>query len=296
MFKTRKIILTVEELQDQIDYVRNKFQENCSKVESFESQINVFAQANQALMAQVTSVLSDLCDLHKAQDDLKGDLKDSVASCTAYNVRCRNKYEELESRLDGFVETSCSLNSMAKQNNSDVEYLKNEVKRIGILSSQLSNLKDLVNSVQTSNSNALVGHNDKISDLKDSINSMKQTLCDLQMSQGSNFSIMDDLQKKMMKLQKEISFNGEANLNHVNQNIKEIKSYFLSLIDQIKIPDTSNLIKKEDLTYASSGFERASLDARNANLRSTNNEQKISLMEKKIEQLQLLLNRYQLQE
>ena len=41
--------------------------------------------------------------------------------------------------------------------------------------------------------------------------------------------------------------------------------------------------------------EPASFDAKNANLRSTNNEAKIFLLEKKIEQLSLLLNKLQLQ-
>ncbi len=44
-----------------------------------------------------------------------------------------------------------------------------------------------------------------------------------------------------------------------------------------------------------SKLEPISLDAKNSNLRSINNESKITILEKKIEQLQLLLNKLQIQ-
>jgi hypothetical protein len=103
----------------------------------------------------------------------------------------------------------------------------------------------------------------------------------------------------------------QDNKNNILSIKEEVKQSFIKHKQEMEIAISgvysalnkalANIPKPEVPSYDSlkqevdKKLEPASLDAKNANLRSSNNEIKLVILEKKIEQLQLLLNKLQLQ-
>jgi hypothetical protein len=93
------------------------------------------------------------------------------------------------------------------------------------------------------------------------------------------------------------SDNYNALKNQMNQGLSAFQPYvdqqIKSSIASIPKPEMPDL--DAPLKAMQQQFEPARLDAANAKLRAENNEKKIVILEKKVEQLQLLLNKLQLQ-
>lgn len=85
--------------------------------------------------------------------------------------------------------------------------------------------------------------------------------------------------------------------NKLNEGLASLSNSIDNTIDQKIAAIPKSVIPSIDETTKAyqTQLEPVKLDASNAKLRSSNCEAKITLLEKKVEQLQLLLNRYQLQ-
>jgi hypothetical protein len=111
-------------------------------------------------------------------------------------------------------------------------------------------------------------------------------------NQDSIASIVSDVAKQLedYKIQSKKLLKDLA--NDLNLLIGEAKEHLETKIDSLPKPQNIDIdAVKHDILQRT---EPSQIEAKNANLRSSNNESKIVLLEKKVEQLYLLLNKYEL--
>lgn len=115
------------------------------------------------------------------------------------------------------------------------------------------------------------------------------------------FTRLDEIEKRNKDLESLISKSKEeAVANHVLAT-KSIKDHFDALndtlskkIDSIVIPSIQGLAKSDEVVRVANQLESISLDAKNAFLKSSNNDMQLLMMSKKVESVLLAIKNFEL--
>lgn len=247
-----------EKLESKLEsYIEDLDQSQKSYQQEVSNEISKLNLANGVSYAKVSSKINDLIDGHSF-------IADEINECKS----CISKINEIEPKF--FSE----MNKVAKVD---------DVKRLYI---DVVNLKD------------------SIPQLEENIKTISKTLCDLDLDLNHKISTfptqikdlsvhVDDLQSAINVVSIDLSnfrLESKTNLNNLYEKLN------LSILDSIsKIPTPEIPSLEEAKKSMQTMVEPIGLDAKNAYLRSSNNEIKINLLEKKIEQLQILINKLQIQ-
>lgn len=285
-----KVDLPVEERLDHIEGVlpnlaRLAFQQQLeSKMSEMESFLKVFVEGHEALKDNLQEVAEE--HLH------------AIKSLSVSN-------KSLIGSLDSFVKKSEQTNSLISQIQKDVLDLFSQKSS---LASQISNLaSDMNNNPRfaglekscTYLTSDLAGLAKDHSELKEKIESLRLSHVSL-VENGENISKKQSSHKNELNVLKDrlsgledvvVRMRSEL-LDFCTSSNKKLSQDFSKAITNLPQPDVISLdsVKNEFVKQ----LEPASFDAKNANLRSSNNESKIVILEKKVEQLYLLLNKYDL--
>jgi len=281
-----------EKMKEQVDFMVMRFQETMKKFDDF--------------TLKMTDVLNFMKDIVLKVETLEKNVQNLSLSSSQNEKVCVDSVTGL---FSDFVSHDQSL----KRNNiqiNDIQsksyVLHNEIMEIKGQISQFSEKyndfagKDEINHVKNILKTILDCVNPQFQNLKVKNTDFSNSIDSLKSFTGSLATELLDHKKFTSKIEQ--SLDNLKNVHTVHQfevesKIKTLGSEIFSYVDQKILSIPKPIIPSLDETkeHVNIKVEPALLDARNANIRSTNNEQKIFIMEKKIEQLQLLLNKMQIQ-
>lgn len=277
------------------------------RVAHIESTLPRFARLNeqQALSDKIESFLSSVSSMSSSQKDLKDRLEALVFS---YNDSIKLFAEEHKNFFGFINDAKSKLESLSGSSDS----VKKDIQSLFAHKPELeSKIEAVHDSIQDHPAFAKADENIAILAAqqmlhKSSCDLVKNSLDAVKSSQSSALKDLDAL--------KRICDGNDLDLNAISQEIQKLKLYIHesfqavhsghlesmnalrsemnSKIDSIPQPEKISLdgIKAD----FSKQIEPAAFDAKNANLRSSNNESKVIILEKKVEQLYLLISKYEL--
>lgn len=282
------------EIQVRLDYIVKTFQEAMKKIDSVSSVLSGFSE-------EISSFKKTISENSVKIDEILSHQDEKNTEFTAINSVSRKNTDDLASklakssiRIDDMSKDLNSITILSEANAAKLAGLDNTIIRVDLLFSSVEDLKKNLSMAMDkvfanqSNLSAQIEANSKglselAKELKYTKNEFKTTEA-LSLRNSEGVSRLDTKNNEIVAELKYLISNSESrSLNHL-----------VETVGKISIPSVKGLATQEELKKSSASFDKAILDSSNANLRSTNNEYKITILEKKIEQLQLLLNKYQL--
>jgi len=281
-------------VQNQIDYMVSKFQESYSKYEESE-------KVNQRLIKENESLRSAIQTLNSKYDMMGIDFGNLLKSQSSYINMQDSKTQNLEKSLLDTSEIVCSLKNNLSNTLNEVVKSKDNIR---ITVSILEDLTKKTNGYDEKHSalaNIVANFEAPISQCKDEISKINSSIVELKNAYNNLSLLSAGLGTEISGLSKDYNVfcgRNKESIEKLQANFTEFMNVVPKMIDSkisdIPIPIIPSLDEAKK-TFQNQ-LEPVSLDAKNANLRAVNNESKIFVMEKRVEQLQLLLNKYQLQE
>jgi hypothetical protein len=127
---------------------------------------------------------------------------------------------------------------------------------------------------------------------KDDTNALQYEVTTISKSCDEQKGIVNDLKDALEQIKLEVIKTNKDLNRTIQESVASLKADYLSKIEAIPIPKEVSLdLVKDEFNKK---IEPFSFESKNANLRSSNNESKIVVLEKKVEQLYLLINKYEL--
>lgn len=275
-------------IQNQMDYIVLKFQESMLKFESL-------IQANKDLSQENKDLRSSLENLGSKFNSMCIDFN-SFMVAHSDNVKTQSKVNE---QFDNMHMNQASINSVLSKDIANVinecskskDNIKEVLKTLAILSEKI----DFVDSKYAEVSNQIAKLDDPVNFCRTKVTKLKNMILEDESIIKDIKSSCDDQQKKLTehdkyffqiheKLNKSID-DSQQNQQKIINSIYEIVENKISEIPKPVIPNLEDA-KKMFLNQ----LEPVSLDAKNAAIRSVNTDTKLHLLEKKIEQLKLMLD------
>ena len=286
-------ILSADEVTSTIFLMTEKFQEAIKQFliseAKFASLFNEFTLLKQQV-EEISTTQSSLKDssaqsissLDSKNMGLYTDLSSSVSSVSKIVDSCSKSSEvikqELQTLRDGVSKLAENHNSLSKSGSLSIAEVKADIEDV---QSTIVNLAQKWEDKDVSNKGV-------ISDVKNLVNMLSSDLVEtkgtLREFVGTTSGFQKDLASHKEATASQFEQMNQALMFHIEDKLAALTKQ--SIAPTISPDDAKALVQKQ--------VEPASLDAKNANLRSSNNEQKITLLEKKVETLQLLLNKLQI--
>jgi len=280
------------EANQQVKFVVGKFREAMVQFDSFEEKLNNSLNASKEFTNKLSAVEIEHEKISENIDSLK---KITIANSSGLNVTSEKLSTSIASL--GFdvdlIKTEINdITSVFSHLNGKIEHISEKNKGFALNEDVLS-IKNNVKSLYEDMNNKLNTYQENQKDLLET-----QLHCSKSLEVVS--SDLTELQKRVYiteNKEKELSVNVALSKEYTSICFSKLQDNLLNYIErqidgipQPVIPslDDAKKVMEEKLVPAA-------LDAKNANLRSANNEHKILILEKKIEQLQLLLNKQQIQ-
>lgn len=283
----------MDEQKSQIDFIVRLFQTGMKKVESLavklDDSIKDFEtqkQKNAELLKSFDSVNAKRNVFEEIVSIKLNVLQDNTLKNASLFIEVNNKIEEEKKSI-------LALTSFANIEREKLSQLSQSLEKLP----KFSDLESIKTGVLQLNK--LVEQNQKICQdtylkLSNEIAEFKTVMADCQQNLQLLKSSAERKDGEISKLRSDL----ETIFKQLNDKINSVDAGIV-----ISINNAVNAIPKpvipriEDAQKAfSAQLEPVVLDAKNASLRAVNNETKISILERKIDQLQLLLNKLQMQE
>lgn len=290
-------VMTTEEAKafesnEQIKYVTAKFQTAMSKFEAFESKVSILLSGFDAFSVKLGILESDYAKIIVILNNMNILINENASFSTNNERNALKTTGSILAQIESVKENLPELKSKLEQFQTKLTSVSNDVANsasaghVSTLKHDLKNVVDEVRSkhqdhaekiIQLDAKNNKMGVyaeqlNQQIASLSESFKkfepSMKNMSADIGLGKQYTESLVSNIYNKL--------------LNHIEDSISAIPKPVIPSLD-----DAKKAVEEK--------FAPVYLDAKNANLRSSNNEQKITILEKKVEQLQLLLNKLQLQ-
>jgi chromosome segregation ATPase len=277
------------EIKAQIKYIVDKFQKAMAEFDELKAKFSQFDEHFNQL------------HLHREKQNelLKANAKTIDQAITA-TVDIRSLFNDFvrknESQLDSVVN---HINSISEK----IPYFDNSFvsmnKKLVVLEKGQENQKDFLTSVSSAlneKDKIILDQNKKISvleskikDSEDLILSISQRCVDLQNFQDNLSSSIEKLNEKLNSL--DAKSTGDSNFvkELLAQKLEKFSKHYDAKIADVKVPSVDGFVKYEELLKFTNDLDLTRLDAKNGYLKATNCAAEISMMGKKIEQLQLQL-------
>lgn len=276
------------DFQNQIDYMVSKFQDSIAK---FESLVN----DNKKLTKENEDLRSSVKNLELKFDSMAVDIK-SIIQSHASSIKAQSLKN---SEIDKIHEDHVNSFSMIKNSISSVftECLKSKEKvdvflkmidelsgkidsvdgKYSVISDEISKINDLAlycKAELTQNSSTLKNHQNVYSNLSDSLAKFEANL----LGYKKEFKDFVDKNSGFVSVLKE----------KIADAVGDSYKYTDKKVSEITIPEIPSL---EDAKKAfQNQLEPVSLDAKNSSLRSINTDSKLHILDKKVEQIKLILD------
>lgn len=284
--------MTDEEIQEKINFLIKRFQESISRLNSFESILNKYETISNQL-----------------SDKLQVETSHNLSLKNQFNVFSESSSIKLDDNSRKLNDVRISVDTLSNNNKEmkdSSEKIKHSIDDLSNRMIKMHNVSLLLAPISSFDSvKRLVDeHHVMMEDQRKQISLIKLE-CDQKIS--IHLSKLIEIQAQLDLIKKEINdssknyltFQKEYNFfkTSIDYSFQELKLYFdKSIIDKISaIPKPLIPSLDEAKKDTQSKLEPIQLDAKNAHLRSVNTEAKVHILEKKLEQLQLLVNKLQLQ-
>ena len=254
-------------------------------------------------MIEIVKDLQCKADLHEINASKNNDYLSSKID--SVNVNLQERLYKIEARLNDFASILLNLGFNDEKQRQEIENLKNNLLSAN---SQLDSISHVLNSVC---------HQDQLTEIKANFESLRD---ECKQNQFASNLYAQDLDKQYQIVNRNIvnsltSLKNEADIRQAeeitikhdlqglqeeinslkltqNKIFDDLKNVFSPMIDEkIKaipqpvipsLDDAKNAMKQQ--------LEPVALDAKNANMRSVNVDSKLHVLEKKVEQLKLMLD------
>lgn len=270
-------------------------------VESLRNRINAYDK----LIAECEELSRTFSNLYSSHDNLKNIVSIISSDLKLVKPQIVNIHEQSDIRYDLHKQVISDLESKLGELKESVDFVSDQSDlKYDDLRKDLSdkiNLKSdksLVDGVYSDLKmflcdleHRLVVHQQNFNSFKEKVSNELSAVLDASVSMSGykkdqeSFRVdMDDLKSQISVIRNSRTTDLEAHKAKVSQDIQALKDSFSSL------PDPTESLRTE----FTKKLEGVSLDAKNAALRTQNSDQKIVLVEKKIENINLLLKKYEL--
>jgi hypothetical protein len=280
-------------MQIQIDFMVSRFQEAMQKFENTEKVNQAIQKDNQDLKAvieKLQSRLDTLCveieNMAKTHINATCSQDEKLKTVTILHQGNISLIDSLRNDLLDVVRDGFDIKDKINDFVPNFVQLKNELEKLG---------SQIVNAAE--NSNLL---KEPVNFCKQEIEKIYKSLSNKDMSHDLMSSLIKDLTNEFIKHKTEVqSFfqqhleliqNLDTKLQSAQKNLIKYTDDKVAAIPQPEIPSLDDL-----KTSLQKQLEPVALDAKNSNIRTVNNESKINVMEKRIEQIFLLLAKHEIQ-
>lgn len=279
-------------MQKKIDYLVEKFQSITKDIDDFKSYI----LGNETLVLKNENRFLNFCNLF---DNLKSELKQSLDSFVAVQASHNAKISFQEQSHASLSSKVFILENVIAEHKNQLDANSQQVKfSIDKFNNYVpKNDFEQVNAIILKINQNFLEENSKLKmEFQQEVATLKNLISQ---NQNVNRTVKEQILSDVMQFGKDILLlksSVDINKNSAKEDILEIKSYINNLVQEsiknIPKPIIPSLDEAKD--YMKQNIEPVSLDAKNANLRSANNETEIMIMKKKIEQINILINQLQL--
>jgi chromosome segregation ATPase len=280
--------------RDQAKYITEKYQECMGSLDSLKSVVESVKESQVDLKTQI-STLSESLSSHSVNSSKNiNESSSKIISQEDKINKLSDKLDKLSTSIENTSKFVYDLQSSHQETRSSLgvtqgDLLSHKSKSVSL--EMMSTFKrSLDENLVVLNDKSKV-HEKKFSDHHDMINNMKSKIDSFESYVSSNDLKIENLKNSLTQCH-----------SNVESSSSQIKDYLVLLETKLKdysdknIPDISNLASKDDIAKSSQEMskqiESISLDANNALLRSQNCQTQTDMINKKIEQIKLLLNKY----
>jgi hypothetical protein len=279
-------------MQRKIDYMVEKFQSITKDIDDFK---NYMSENNALILKNENKFLS----FYSLFENLKSELKQSLESFVLIQANHNSKisfqeqnYASLSSKVfileDVIAEHKNQLDANSQKVKFSIDKFNNYVPK--------NDFEQLNAVIVKINQNCLEAISKLKMEFQEEIAALKNSISH---NQNINRAVKEQILSDVMQFGKDILLlksSIDINKNLAKEDILEIKSYVNNAVQEsirsIPKPVIPSLDEAKD--FMKQNIEPVSLDAKNANARSANNETKIMILEKKLESLNLALNKISL--
>ena len=266
--KTR--VMSYDKVVDELKKIREVQSELCSNHSYLEEKLGSFSlgiqllnsesnQVHEGLSSSIQSHAKELLDLKNSNRTISANVSNQTE---ALRVQLESSVNDLQSKIAG------------KPDKADIDFAYNILKvMINDLTSKLESHKSELDAFKSR-----VGA--ELSAIVDTSVSMSKHTKDQQI----NLDAAEDLRKQITSLRESSVVNLAVLKDKMIVSVQEMKNSFSNL------PEPNESLRSE----FDKKLESAILDSKNATVRTQNSDQKITLLEKKIESINLLLKKYEL--
>ena len=274
------------------DIMVQKFQEAISKMENMGRQVETFVQTV-AFMSNKIETLDTNYEILKQRliflvensRSALGISKDRTDSAISAIESLASKHSDLQQTIQDVRGLFSPIEGKFIKVEQDIKNCPT-MGHVIDLYNEVSKIKDTLNLFKDQNSSASSDMIDAHSRLKGLVDALCLDFIHVKKKIEELISYNETHSGFVSVLKSKISDGVASAYKYVDDQLNA-KISSLSKPDSITIDDVKKVIDEQ--------FEGVRLDASNAKLRSSNSESKIILLEKKIEQLQLLINKLQMQ-
>ena len=283
----------MDEQKSQIDFVVRLFQTGMKKVEDLTPKL----EKNILDIEDYKNKFDMLLDTMNLESDrineIHSSLSNNIKKIVADNEVTLSRFKDNEKSTADVNSSLSDITTKMGDLSHKINTLSQENSKYSLQSS-LDSLRTYIDSFEGKINEVRDNATNAFLKIVDQQNAMRETQTFLSTSIELLKASSSKDQREIANLKNDLVANGIAyndRINQLNQNIPLSIEMAINAIPKPVIP------RIEDAQKAfSNQLEPIMLDAKNASLRAVNNETKIIILERKIDQLQLLLNKLQMQE
>ena len=285
--------MSVDVLKKQVEFMTERFQEcmklfdesnvSAKKLEDDFSALNERMDASSKdadfLTDRISEILNKLAMLKKDSSDQISSLLVSISAISSESPLIKNEIGEIQELFNGCnAKIDSVLSKMAGYTYADKSEVKPLYIEIDKLNKQLSELASSILIMSKSVNLIIQDLRQEISPLLGSIEVINSQL--------------DNHDARFLGLKNEIN-DIKCDIKNLSKSLLDAMSVSISKTME-SIPKIESISLDDVKKVIASSFEVASLDSKNANARSVNNETKVMILEKKLESLNLAINKISL--
>jgi chromosome segregation ATPase len=275
----------IKRIQESISAVEDLSKKLVSETESINKKIGIVEVVNKDLSDKIILFENEV-------ESLKSNGKSRILDIEKIKEEQIAALEISKSHLEAANKNSYALASSVAGHKMDMEILRSEFKDLAEKYYDAEKIHTETFANIGAKSAQVEAKLDKI-DLR--LSGLEGRQSELSYNFQSLKAEISSLHDKMFILEGILMDKLKKNTDEANRSFKEFYCKLDALLVKSDSLDPSHLARIDDLAKYDVKVESNAMDARNANLRSHNTETKVLMLEKRVEQLQLLLNKSQLQ-
>lgn len=284
----------IEELENQVSFMVEKFQSTIKSIEDVKPALDKTSDSIRDIFEKITDIYNRLNHVAQKAANTESELSDhkKQTAIDKSDIEMQVGVVSLQADdLKQIVETPNPIEEIAQHFENKIKSITStftrfvnfdDVKRLYI---EIEEIKKLIDLSRKEFLDCQSKANDAVADMRSEVSAIPGIVQSMQASVDSHDKQLSSIQSEMSNIRLENKSLPENLMGKVKDLIDE-------KISSIETPDVPS--NQDTKQLISSVVEPISLDAKNAYARSMNNETRVMMLEKKLESLNLLINKLNL--